>query len=136
MIFQILFKFYPDFILILRPFHGIKIWIKGHGWAFRLPAVQNLDQLEGDWLNQVLQQNYIHFFILQLRQLWILDHIGLVLMIYNTMMEFFATNQHCQVGCEVSNLEAQITRLARFCQKKKLFMEVFVFCELPLYQIL
>ena len=35
----------------------------------RLPAIQNLDQLEENWLNQVHQQNYIHSFIRQLRQL-------------------------------------------------------------------
>ena len=101
----------------------------------KLPAIQDLDPLEGDWLNQA-QQKHLHTFFRQLSQFTHSVHIGLVWTICNTMMEFFATNQHCQVGCEVSNLEAQITRLARFCQKKKLFMEVFVFCELPLYQIL
>ena len=50
-----------------------------------LPAIQNLDQQDENWLKQVHPRNCTNSFFQQLRQLDILDHIVLVLTIYSTM---------------------------------------------------
>ena len=62
------------------------------------PAVQDLDHMEENWLNQVHQVNYMHTFIRQLTQLEFLDEFGLVLTICIEIMEFFSTQQLIKVG--------------------------------------
>ena len=113
------FFFLFQLVLVLTPVHYLQAQITESSTqsvtilnllqkliiVLRQPAVQDLDHMEENWLNQVHQLNYMHTFIRQLPQWEFLDEFGLVLTICIKIMEFFSTQQLIKVGYGVSKFK-------------------------------